>query len=199
MFKEGQNNIWDEDGPGRPTIASIPEIMASLNILIFAERKVIKQVIFEQVSISVGYYRVFWWWGPNRPLQSHFHGGSSEIKANIIQLNFHHHHHHHHHHVEPLAWISLTLSRHPSLSFIAFGWSSGLHPISSHSCCMYVRTGHPAFAWLYAGVHRSTSLMNSSLLLQQCPVCLVRLTCIVFVMGGKCPYSWCLVGCCSQD
>ena len=49
------------------------------------------------------------------------------------------------------------------------------------------------------GVHRSTSLMGSSLLLQQCPACLVRLTCIVFVMGGKCPYSWSLVGCCRQD
>ena len=46
------------------------------------------------------------------------------------------------------------------------------------------------------GVHRSTSLMSSSLLLQQCPGCLVRLTWIVFVMGGRWPYSWCLVGCC---
>ena len=52
---------------------------------------------------------------------------------------------------------------------------------------------------LLQGVHRSTSLMSSSLLLQQCPACLARLTCIVFVMGGKCPYSWCLVGCCRQD
>ena len=41
--------------------------------------------------------------------------------------------------------------------------------------------------------------MSLSLLLQQCPACLVRLTCIVFMMGGKCPYSWCLVGCCRQD
>ena len=41
--------------------------------------------------------------------------------------------------------------------------------------------------------------MSSSLLLQLCPACLVRLTCIVFVMGGKWPYSWCLVGCCRQD
>ena len=103
---------------------------------------------------------------------------------------------HHHHHVVPPARISLTLSRHFSLSFIAFGRSSGLHPVSSHSCCMYVRTGRPAFAWPYAGVHRSTSLMGLFLLLQQCPACLVRLTCIVFVMGGKCPYSWCLVVCC---
>ena len=107
--------------------------------------------------------------------------------------------HRHHHHVVPLARISLTLSRHFSLSFIAFGWSSGLHPVSSHSCWMYVRAGRPAFAWPYVGVHRSTSLMSLSLLLQQCPACLACLTCIVFVMGGKWPYSWCLVGCCRQD
>ena len=108
-------------------------------------------------------------------------------------------HDHHHHHVVPPARISLTLSRHSSLLFIAFGRSSELHPVSSHSCCMYVRAGRPSFAWPYARVHRSRSLMSSSLLLQQCPACLVRLTCIVFVMGGKCPYSWCLVGCCRQD
>ena len=96
----------------------------------------------------------------------------------------------HHHDVVPLARISLTLSRYFSLSFIAPGRSSWLHPVSSHSCCMYVRAGHPAFAWPYAGVHRNTSLMSSSLLLQQCPACLVRLTCIVFAMGGKWPYSW---------
>ena len=99
----------------------------------------------------------------------------------------------HHHHVVPLARISLTLSLHFSQSFIVSGRSSGLHPVSSHSCCMYVRGGRPA------GVHRSTSLMSSSLLLQQCHACLVRLTCIIFVMGGRWPYSWCLVGCCRQD
>ena len=97
------------------------------------------------------------------------------------------------------ARISLTLSHHFSLLLIASGWFSGLHPISSHSCCMYVQAGRPAFARPYVGVHWSTSLMSSSLLLQQCPTCLVRLTWIVFVMGGKWPYSWCLVGCCYQD
>ena len=106
---------------------------------------------------------------------------------------------HHHHHVVLLARISLNLSRHFSLSFITSGGSSGLHPVSSHSCCIYVRVGHPAFVWPYVGVHRSTSLMSSSLLLQQCPACLVRLTCIVFVMGDRWPYSWCLVGYCLQD
>ena len=105
----------------------------------------------------------------------------------------------HHHHVVLPAQISQTLSRHFSLSFIASGRSLGLHPVSSYSCCMYVRAGHLAFARPYVGVHRSTSLMSSSLLLQQCPACLVRLTWIVFVMGDRWPYSWCLVGCCRQD
>ena len=49
------------------------------------------------------------------------------------------------------------------------------------------------------GVQKSSSLMNSSLLFQQCPAYLVRLTWIVFVIGGRWPYSWCLVGCCRQD
>ena len=105
-----------------------------------------------------------------------------------MQKTLNKHHHHHHHHVVPLARISLTLSRHFSLSFIASGRSSGLHPVSSHSCCMYVPAGRPAFARPYVGVHRSTSLMSSSLLLQQCPACLVRLTWIVFMMGGRWPY-----------
>ena len=103
------------------------------------------------------------------------------------------------HHVVLVARISLTLSRHFSLSFIASGRSSGLHPVSSHSCWMYVRAGRPAFARPCVGVHKSTSLMSSSLLLQQCPACLVRLSWIVFVIGGRWPYSWCLVGCCRQD
>ena len=105
---------------------------------------------------------------------------------------------HHHHHVALVARISLTLSRHSSLSFIALGRSSGQHPVSSHSCWMYVRDGRPAFARPCVGVHKSTSLMSSSLLLQQCPACLVRLTWIVFVIGGRWPYSWCLVGYCPQ-
>ena len=106
---------------------------------------------------------------------------------------------HHYHHVMPLARISLILSRHFSLSFFASGRSSGIHPVSSQSCWMYVRAGRPTFARPYVGIHRSTSLMSSSLLLQQCPACLARLTWIVFVMRGRRPYSWCFVGCCRQD
>ena len=89
----------------------------------------------------------------------------------------------HHHHV-PSARISLTPSGHSSLSFIASGRSSGLHPVSSQSCCMYDRASRPAFVRPYEGAHRSTSLMSLSLLIQQCPSCLVRLTWIVFVIVG---------------
>ena len=115
-----------------------------------------------------------------------------------MNLHYTYDHDHDHHVVRP-ARISLTLYLHVSLLFIASGRSSGLHPVSSHSCCMYVRAGRPAFDWPYAGVHRSTSLTSSSLLLQQCPACLVRLAWIVFMIVGRWPYSWCLVGCCCQD
>ena len=98
------------------------------------------------------------------------------VECSICALEFTHKLLWNHHHVVPLAQIFLTLSRHFSQSFIASSRSLGLHPISSHSCCMYVRAGHPAFARPYVGFHRSTSLMSSSLLLQQCPACLVRLT-----------------------
>ena len=104
-----------------------------------------------------------------------------------------------HHHVVPLPWISLTPSRHFSLSFIASYRSLEVHPVSSHSCCMYVRAGRPAFARLYVGIHWSISLMSSSLLLQQCPAWLVRLTWIVFAMRGRWQFSWCLVCYCHQD
>ena len=100
---------------------------------------------------------------------------------------------HSHYQVVPPARISLTLSRQSSLLFIASNWSSGLHPVSSYSCWMYVRAG---FHRPCEGVHRRTSLMSLSPLLQQCPACLVRLTLIVFVMGGWWPYSWCFMGCC---
>ena len=53
---------------------------------------------------------------------------------------------HHHHHIALVARISLTLSRHSSLSFIALGRSSGQHPVSSYSCWIYVRAGRPVFA-----------------------------------------------------
>ena len=50
-----------------------------------------------------------------------------------------------------------------------------------------------AFAKICEGVHWSMLHMSSSLLLQQCPACLIRLTWIVFVMDGNWPYSCCTV------
>ena len=51
-----------------------------------------------------------------------------------------------------VARISLTFSRHSSLSFIALGRSSGQHPVSSHSCWMYVRAVRPPFARPCVGI-----------------------------------------------
>ena len=107
--------------------------------------------------------------------------------------------HHHHHHVPPPAQISLTLSRHRSLSSIAPGRSSSVHPVSPLSCCILVLGGLTVFAHPCGGVHRSMSLMSLSPLLQQCPACLVGLTLIIFVMRGRWPYSCCFVGCGLQD
>ena len=100
-----------------------------------------------------------------------FEKSATELKhkQKLLNVKAWYIHHHHHHHDVRLARISPTLSLHVSLSFIAFGRSSGLHPVSSHSCCMNVWAGRPAFDWPYAGGHRSTSLTISSLLLQQCP------------------------------
>ena len=110
----------------------------------------------------------------------------NKMCSQIIHREFQNHHQHHHH-VVPLAWISLTLSRHFSLSFIASSRSAGLHSVSSYSCCMYVLAGRPAFSRPYVGVHSSTSLMSPSLLLQQCPASLTHLTWIVlwWEAGGR--------------
>ena len=54
---------------------------------------------------------------------------------------------HHHDHVVPLPRISLTLSRHFSLSFIASGRSSELHPVSSHRMFELVVLILPGYKW----------------------------------------------------
>ena len=102
---------------------------------------------------------------------------------------------HHHHLVVPSARISLTLSRHLTLSFIASDKSSGLHPVTSQSCCIQVPAGHPAFTRPCEGVHSSASLMSSFLLLQQCPACLVRanyLNYIEYFLSYNCVYFFCI-------
>ena len=95
---------------------------------------------------------------------------------------------------------SMTLSHHPSVSSIASRRSSRLHTVSTQSCCILVLSGCPAFARSCEGINWSMSPMSSSLLLQQRSSGLVRLTWIVFVMGGRGgAYSCCLVGFCLQD
>ena len=88
-------------------------------------------------------------------------------------------------------WISLATS--PYRSSPPAGLQGYILYPHIAAVCMYelvvlLLLGH---MW---GVHWSTSLMSSSLFLQQCPACLVHLTWIVFVMGGRWPYSWCLWG-----
>ena len=105
---------------------------------------------------------------------------------------------HHHPHVTPSVWISLSLSL--ATLPIVHRFRQVLRAASRiYTELLYVRAGHPAFARPCEGVDKSISLMSSSLPLQQCPVCLVRLILIVFVMGGRWLYSCCSVGCCLQD
>ena len=103
----------------------------------------------------------------------------------LIYLN----HHHHHNNVDLLAQISLTLLCHSSLSSITSGRSSRLHPVSIQSCCRQVLASCPTVACPCEGVQRKTSLMNSFLLLQQYPACLVCLIWMVSEMGAWWSYS----------
>ena len=114
-----------------------------------------------------------------------------KIKFTSCSLLFHHHHP-----VTPSARISLTLSRHLYHHFRQI-----LRARSRiYTELLYVSSsGHPAFPRPSEGVHKSTLLVSSSLHLQQCPACLVRLILIVFVISGRWPYSYCFVGCCLQD
>ena len=62
-----------------------------------------------------------------------YFGGRNVMVLGMISVAGHHHHHHH---VTLPARISLTLSRHPSLSSIAPGRFSRLYPLSKQSCCI---------------------------------------------------------------
>ena len=88
---------------------------------------------------------------------------------------------------------------HPSLSSITPGQSSRLHPVSLQSWCMQVFADQPTLVHICIGFHERTSLMNSSLLLQQCPICLVHLTRMIREMGSKCPCNCYFVWCCFQN
>ena len=92
-------------------------------------------------------------------------------------------------HVGLLKQISLTLSLHSSLSSMASDKASKLHLLSVQSYFRQILVGCPT-------LHRRTSLMSLSLLLQQCPACLVHLIWMFLEMTGWWPYTCCFVGCC---
>ena len=112
------------------------------------------------------------------------------------------HRQHHNHYVMLLARFSLALSRHSSLSSIAPSRSFMLHPVSAAAAAEMLLIGSSCSsntARPCEGVYRSTSSMSLSLLLQQYPAYLVRITWMVFEMGDRWPYNCCFVGCCLQD
>jgi len=71
-------------------------------------------------------------------------------------------------------------------------------PCTASSICwsMYIFTQRSTLVCLCADFHRKMSFTSLSLILQQCPACLVHLTRMVWVISGKWPYSCFLVGCC---
>ena len=91
------------------------------------------------------------------------------------------------------------LTRHSSLSSIAPGMSSRLRPMSIQSFYRYILAGRSTLARPCEGFHTRTSLMSSSLFLQQFLARLVRLIWMVLEIGGRWPYNYCFVGCCFQD
>ena len=96
-------------------------------------------------------------------------------------------HHHHHHHVTPSARISLTLFHHPCHGpLLLAGLKSYILYLHRAAVCRFKLVVLP---WSCVGIHKSTSLISSSLLLQQCPACRVRLILIDFVMVCRWPYS----------
>ena len=83
-------------------------------------------------------------------------------------------------HQHGYPWPSLaTPPYHPSLLAGPPGYIPYLHRM------LYV--GRSVFAWPCDGAHKSTSLISLTLLLQQCPVYLVHLILIVFMMGSRWP------------
>ena len=99
----------------------------------------------------------------------------------------------------PLTRIPPTLSCHSSLWCITSLRSSMIHFISVQSFWIQVLVGQPTLAVPCQGVYKYTLLMGSSLLLQQCPMCLDHLIMMVFEMAGRWPYSCRFVRGCLKD
>ena len=99
-------------------------------------------------------------------------------------------------HQHGYLWPSLSTPPYrPSLPAGLQGYIPYLHRAA---VCRFEQVALPLLSHV-RGVHRSISLMSSSLLLQQCSACLVHLILIVFVMVSGWPYSCCFVWSCLQD
>ena len=99
-------------------------------------------------------------------------------------------------HLHGYLWTSLTTPPYRSLlPADPQGYSLYLHRAA---VCRFELVALLLLGYV-KGVYRSTWLMSLPLLLQRCPACLVCLTLIVFVMGGRWPYTCSFVGCCLQD
>ena len=103
------------------------------------------------------------------------------------------------HRQHAFSWLSLSLSPHLSLSSLSPDRSPKLTPVSIQSWCKLFLPRWPTLACPCAGVHRRTLFMGSSLLLQQCPACLIRLTWTVFEAGSKRSYYCGFMGYCCQN
>ena len=93
------------------------------------------------------------------------------------------------------ARISWTLSRHLSLSSIAPGRSSRLHPVLAQSCFRSVLVCHPTLDHPCEVDHWSVY----EFVFTSPAVYLIRLILMVFEMSGRWPYRCCFVGCCLWD
>ena len=68
--------------------------------------------------------------------------------------------------------------------YIAVFSTSVVYPLSSLSCAVYVFCGRPGFRCPCIGSHRSTSLIISSLVRQQCPEkCILYYLIVIFIFG----------------
>ena len=93
-----------------------------------------------------------------------------------------------------LIQISVTISRHSSLSSIASSRSSRLHPVSFQCCCRYVLVGRPRLTSLCEGSIGKRRLYG---------LYLSNSLHLIFVMileiGDRWLFSCCFEGCCFQE
>ena len=96
-------------------------------------------------------------------------------------------------HVTLSVRISQTLSRHPSLWSIAFGKSSGQHPVSSQICCSSWTSCLCSSMWRGSREYITYELVPTTPAVSRMSVS------TNFDSFRRWPYSCCFVGCCLQD